>query len=553
MADLAGRASGLYRPELEHDSCGVAFVADLHGRASHGIVQTGLSVLSHLEHRGARGADPDTGDGAGVLVQVPDRFLRKTLAHQLGGANCRQRGLTRPGSPSCRLTARTRPARASKRSRGREGLRVLAWRELPVDAEVPGAGSRAVMPVFRQVVVTMDNRRVSASGPASAEQQSADDLTLERLAFVLRKRAEHEIPGLYFASLSTRTVVYKGMLTAPQLQRFFGDLSDPLFESALVLAHARFSTNTFPSWPLAHPYRYAAHNGEFNTVQGNRNWMRTREAMLRSALIPGDLARVFPIVTPGGSDSMSFDEVLELLHIGGRSLPHAVLMMIPEAWENKDDLSVEWRAFYQFHACLMEPWDGPAAVAFTDGTVIGAQLDRNGFRPLRYWVTDEDLVVLASEVGVLEVPASRVVLRGRIQPGRMFLVDTAAGRVVDDDEIKDGLAAEHPYSDWLVAGRIDLDALPARRALTPQYSRLVSFQRQFGYTEEEIRLVMEPMVRNGCRADRLDGRRHAPRGAVAPAAASLRLLPPALRPGHQPAAGRHQGRTGDLARGLGRP
>ena len=287
------------------------------------------------------------------------------------------------------------------------------------------------------------------------------------------------------------------MLTAPQLPGFFHDLSDPLFESGLVLAHARFSTNTFPSWPLAHPYRYVAHNGEFNTVQGNRNWMRTREAMLASELIPGDISRIFPVVTPGGSDSMSFDEVVELLHLSGRSLPHAVLMMIPEAWESKEDLSPERRAFYQFHSCVMEPWDGPAAVAFTDGTLIGAQLDRNGFRPLRYWVTDDDVVILASEVGVLDVPASRVVLRGRIQPGRIFLVDTVAGRIVDDDEVKDSLAAELPYGAWLAAGLIDLEDLPMRRALTPQYSRLVSFQRQFGYTEEEIRLVLEPMVKTG--------------------------------------------------------
>ncbi len=269
---------------------------------------------------------------------------------------------------------------------------------------------------------------------------------------MLRKRAEHEIAGLYLPSLSARTLVYKGMLTAPQLPEFFHDLSHPLFESGLVLAHARFSTNTFPSWPLAHPYRYVAHNGEFNTVQGNRNWMRTREAMLASGLIPGDISRIFPVVTPGGSDSMSFDEVLELLHLSGRSLPHAMLMMIPEAWENKEDLSAERRAFYQFHSCLMEPWDGPAAVAFTDGSLIGAQLDRNGFRPLRYWVTDDDVVILASEVGVLDVPASKVVLRGRIQPGRMFLVDTAAGRIVDDDEVKDSLAAELPYGAWLAAG-----------------------------------------------------------------------------------------------------
>ncbi|MGC8626222.1 MAG: glutamate synthase large subunit [Acidimicrobiales bacterium] len=471
-------ASGLYRPELEHDACGVAFVADMHGRASHEIVQTGVEALLRLEHRGARGADPETGDGAGVLVQVPDKFLRGVFGSKLPPRGSYATGLAFL-PPGRREEACARFGEIA----AEEGLHVVGWREVPVDEGVPGAGSRAVMPAFGQVVV-------SAQGGQSG-------MELERLAFVLRKRAEHAVEGLYFPSLSVRTMVYKGMLTAPQLPRFFPDLSDPSFESALVLAHARFSTNTFPSWPLAHPYRYVAHNGEFNTVQGNRNWMRTREAMLKSSLLPGDISRIFPVVTPGGSDSMSFDEVLELLHMGGRSLPHAVLMMVPEAWENKKDLSPERRAFYQFHACLMEPWDGPAALAFTDGTVIGAQLDRNGFRPLRYWVTDDDLVVMASEVGVLDVPASRVVLKGRIQPGRMFLVDTQAGRIVDDDEIKDGLASQHPYSEWLRAERIDLEDLPMRRALTPQYSRLVSFQRQFGYTEEEIRLVIEPMVKDG--------------------------------------------------------
>jgi len=470
--------TGLYRREMEHDACGVAFVADMHGRSSHEMVQMGLTSLCHLEHRGARGADPATGDGAGVLVQVPDKFLRGAFGVELPPAGCYATGLAfLPTAPGAADDACRRFGALA----GEEGMGVLAWRDVPVDASVPGASARAAMPVLRQVVLT---GKVGESG-----------LELDRLAFVLRKRAEHEIPGIYFPSLSARTMVYKGMLTAPQLPEFFLDLSEPSFESGLVLAHARFSTNTFPSWPLAHPYRYVAHNGEFNTVQGNRNWMRTREAMLASHVLPGDISRVLPIVTPGGSDSMSFDEVLELLHLAGRSLPHAVLMMVPEAWENKEQLSAQRRAFYQFHACLMEPWDGPAAVAFTDGTVVGAQLDRNGFRPLRYWVTDDDLVVMASEVGVLDIPASKVVLRGRIQPGRMFVVDTAAGRIVDDDEIKDGLAAEHPYEAWLAAERVSLGDLPLRRALTPQYSRLVSFQRQFGYTEEEIRLVLEPMVK----------------------------------------------------------
>lgn len=471
---------GLYRADMEHDACGVAFVADLHGRPSHAMVQMGLASLNHLEHRGAKGAEQETGDGAGVLVQVPDRFLRAVVGRDLPAAGSYATGIAFLPSEAGRAEA----ARGQfELLAAEEGLEGLAWRDVPVEPSLLGQGARAVMPHFRQVVIA---GRAGQSG-----------LVLERMAFMLRKRVEHEVEELYFPSLSCRTMVYKGMLTAPQLGKFFHDLSDPKFESSLVLAHARFSTNTFPSWPLAHPYRYVAHNGEFNTVRGNRNWMRTREAMLSTDLLPGDISRTFPIVTPGGSDSMSFDEVLELLHLGGRSLPHAVLMMMPEAWENKEDLSPERRAFYQYHACVMEPWDGPAAVVFTDGTLIGAQLDRNGFRPLRYWVTDDDLVIMASEVGVLEIPSTKVVLKGRVQPGRMFLVDTAAGRIVDDDEIKDGLAAQHPYGEWLAAERINLQELPSRMALTPQYSRLVSFQRQFGYTEEEVRLLLEPMARSG--------------------------------------------------------
>ena len=322
-------------------------------------------------------------------------------------------------------------------------------------------------------------------------------MALERRAFVLRKRAEHAVDGLYFPSLSARTLVYKGMLTSEQLRTFFTDLRDPRFESGLALVHSRFSTNTFPSWPLAHPYRYLAHNGEINTLAGNRNWMRAREALLSTPLIEGDLARLYPVCTPGASDSASFDEVLELLHLGGRSLPHAVLMMIPEAWENHATMDEARRAFYRYHASLMEPWDGPAAVTFTDGTVVGAVLDRNGLRPARYWVTDDGLVVLASEVGVLDIAPERVVRKGRLQPGRMFLVDTAKGRLVEDEEIKAELAAEHPYDQWLATDQVRLDELPARTMLTPQHGRVVTQQRLFGYTTEELRIIVAPMARSG--------------------------------------------------------
>ncbi|MFM7126018.1 MAG: glutamate synthase central domain-containing protein, partial [Actinomycetota bacterium] len=315
--------------------------------------------------------------------------------------------------------------------------------------------------------------------------------------FVVRKRIEHETaPGAYFPSLSSRTLIYKGMLTTPQLGAFFPDLADERMESALALVHSRFSTNTFPSWPLAHPYRYIAHNGEINTVQGNRNWMRTREALLESDLIPG-LDRAFPICTPGGSDSASFDEVLELLHLGGRSLPHAVLMMIPEAWENHRTMAADKRAFYRFHASLMEPWDGPASVAFTDGTVIGAVLDRNGLRPSRYWVTDDGLVVLASEVGVLDLDPSRIVRKGRLQPGRMFLVDTAQGRIVEDEEIKRSLAEAQPYASWLEEGLVELDDLPDRDHVVYSHDSVLRRQQMFGYTHEELKVILAPTARTG--------------------------------------------------------
>ena len=328
-----------------------------------------------------------------------------------------------------------------------EGLAVLGWREVPVEPDCLGASARRAMPRMAQVVVVP-----SGTGTApGTRRRGGDALVLDRLAFCLRKRVEHEVHGVYVPSLSARTLVYKGMLTGHQLGEFFPDLSDPSFDSGLALVHSRFSTNTFPSWPLAHPYRYLAHNGEINTLRGNRNWMRAREALLESDLIPGDLERLFPICDPDGSDSATFDEVLELLHLGGRSLPHAVLMMIPEAWENHTAMDPARRAFYRYHASLMEPWDGPAGVVFTDGTVAGGVLDRNGLRPARYWVTDDGLVVLASEVGVLDIDPAQVVRKGRLQPGRMFLVDTAQGRIVDDDEIKAQLAAVHPYG--AVAGR----------------------------------------------------------------------------------------------------
>src|SRR3984885_16042342 len=400
-------ATGLYDPAYEHDACGVGMVADLHGRPDHDIVDRGLTVLERLAHRGASGAEVETGDGAGILVQVPHRFLLgacREAGFDLPDAGGYAVGLAfLPTDPDDAAKART----VVEQTAAEEGLTVLGWRVVPTEPEGLGKTARGAMPVIEQVFVT----------PA-LEGPRLDTMDLERRAFVLRKRVEHAVDGLYFPSLSARTLVYKGMLTSEQLRQFFPDLRDPTFESGLVLVHSRFSTNTFPSWPLAHPYRYLCHNGEINTLAGNRNWMRAREALLDTPLIPGDLARVYPICTPEASDSASFDEVLELLHLGGRSLPHAVLMMIPEAWENHASMDPARRAFYRYHASLMEPWDGPAAVAFTDGTVVGAVLDRNGLRPARYWVPYDGLGVLASEVGVIDVPADKVVRKGRLQPGK---------------------------------------------------------------------------------------------------------------------------------------
>jgi glutamate synthase (NADPH/NADH) large chain len=477
----AGTSSGLYAPEFEHDACGVAFVADLAGRRDHGIVRKALTALLRMEHRGARGAEVNTGDGAGILIQVPDEFFRAVVDFPLPAEGAYAVGTA--FLPVDRAEADAAVAEI-ERLAAEEGLRVLGWRELPVDPDAADLGpmARKAMPSFRQLFV------------AGAQDEAG--IELERRTFCLRKRAEHAT-GVYFPSLSPRTVVYKGMLAEPQVEAFYPDLSDERVTSALAVVHSRFSTNTFPAWPLAHPYRYVAHNGEINTLRGNRNWMAAREALLESDLIPGDLTRLSPIVTPDASDSATFDEVLELLHLGGRSLPHAVLMMIPEAWENHDEMDPLRRAFYEFHSTLMEPWDGPALVAFTDGTQIGAVLDRNGLRPARYWITEDGTVVLASEVGVLDVEPSEVVRKGRLEPGRMFLVDTAAGRIVDDAEIKGALAAEHPYADWLHAGLIRLDDLPKREREVPTHAALVHKQQSFGYTEEELNVLLKPMAATG--------------------------------------------------------
>src|SRR4051794_20758650 len=485
----------MYDPAREKDSCGVAFVADLHGRRSHDVVAKGLSALIRLDHRGARGAEYNTGDGAGILLQVPDAFYRAVAGFELPAAGFYATGLVfLPNAAK----ARARAIKVVEKYALVEGGEVLGWRDVPVDPDGLGQTADEARPAIRQVFLAA--HRLTDS-PAGAKGEPLGGIELDRVAFCIRKQAERESSqrgvAAYFPSLSARTITYKGMLTPDQLPAFFPDLTDRRVESAIALVHSRFSTNTFPSWPLAHPYRFIAHNGEINTIRGNKNWMAAREALLSSKVLPGSIKRLFPINTPEASDSASFDEVLELLHLAGRTLPHAMLMMIPEAWENDPGMDAKRRAFYRFHASLMEPWDGPAAVAFTDGTQIGAVLDRNGLRPGRWWHTDDGLVVLGSEAGVLDLDPATVVAKGRLQPGKMFLVDTAAGRIVHDDEIKAELAAAEPYDEWLHAGLINLADLPPREHVIYTHDSVTRRQQVFGYSEEELKILVGPMARTG--------------------------------------------------------
>lgn len=485
---------GLYNPAFEHDACGVAIVADLHGRRSRDIVDKTIAALVNLEHRGAQGAEPHTGDGAGILIQVPDLFLRSVVDFELPAEGSYATGIAFLPQASKDAAA---VCTAVEEIVAAEGLQMLGWRDVPTDDSSLGALARDSMPTFRQVFIG-----------------GACGMTLERRVYVARKRAERELgtkgpgqdgPGretVYFPSLSGQTLIYKGMLTAPQLKEFFPDLRDGRLQSALGIVHSRFSTNTFPSWPLAQPFRRVAHNGEINTITGNENWMRAREALIRTEVFGAydDIDKVLPICTPHASDTARFDEVLELLHLGGRSLVHGVLMMIPEAWERHESMDPDRRAFYQYHALMMEPWDGPASMTFTDGTVVGAVLDRNGLRPSRIWVTDDGLVVMASESGVLDIDPAKVVRRMRLQPGWMFLVDTAEGRIVADEEVKAELAAELPYRQWLASGLIPLDELPQGDYMRMPHHRVVLRQLVFGYTSEELNLLVAPMARTGAEA-----------------------------------------------------
>ena len=487
-------AGGLYDPASEHDACGVGFVVHMRGVRSHDIVRKALQVLINLEHRGACGCEANTGDGAGILIQTPDRFFRKVVPFTLPPAGSYGSGLV-----FLPRNGRDREAIRAVMTRiiDEEGADLLGWRAVPTDNALVGDSARATQPVFEQVFI---GSRVPVVGEAERQR-------FERKLYVIRKCIERAVDALeisalsrrfvYIVSLSANTLIYKGMLTARQLQPMFPDLSDPDLQSCLALVHQRFSTNTFPSWPLAHPYRFVAHNGEINTLRGNINWMHAREGLLRSAVLGDDLRKVLPVIREGGSDTATFDNVLELLVMAGRSLPHAILMMIPEPWNANPFMDAERKAFYEYHSSLMEPWDGPASIAFSDGTVIGAVLDRNGLRPSRYYVTKDDLVVMASEVGVLDIPAEDVLVKERLHPGRIFLVDTAKGRIVDDEELKRELASAHPYREWLDTHLVDIDDLPEGRAERPDHETVFRRQQAFGYTQEDLRVLIGPMAAAG--------------------------------------------------------
>ena len=485
---------GLYHPKNERDGCGIGFVAHIKGAASHGIVEQALEVLCNLDHRGARGCEVNTGDGAGILTQIPDRFFRNELSRL--GVDLPERGhygvamLFLPPDEAQRRACEQRLEEIA----AEEGQAVLGWRDVPTGEADLGDTARSCEPCIRQLFI-------------GAGDGLTGELDFERKLYLIGKRASHEIrhggrwPGseyFYFQSISCRTIVYKGMLTPGQVENYFTDLSDPLLESAIVLVHSRFSTNTFPSWERAHPYRYLIHNGEINTLRGNENWMHTRQSMLRSRLFGDDLEKLFPIIEEDGSDSAKFDNCLEFLHLAGRSLGHAVMMMIPEPWEKHESMSDEKKAFYEYHACLMEPWDGPASIAFTDGTQVGAVLDRNGLRPSRYYVTADDRVIMGSEVGVLGVEPENVLHKGRLQPGRMFLVDTAEGRIIADEELKQRWATEHPYRQWLDEHLVDFQDLPGVEYREParEHEEVLRRQQVFGFNFEDLRVNLIPMARN---------------------------------------------------------
>lgn len=487
------KKQGLYDPWYEHDACGVGFVAHLKGQKSHEIVQQGLTILMNLRHRGACGCEVNTGDGAGILLQIPHKFLKEV---------CAGVGISLPSPNEYGVGTVYLPPQTSERKScekifqeiiAEEGQHFLGWRTIPTDNFNLGPTAKSAEPVVRQIFIGRNSNIL-------------DDMAFERKLYVIRKRVENAIRyskmkgGNYFyvSSLSYKTIVYKGMLLPEQMYDFFPELSNPAVESSLAVVHSRFSTNTFPSWDRAHPYRYVAHNGEINTLRGNVNWMHARQVMCESNLFGDDIKKLLPIINTDGSDSAMFDNCLEFLVLSGRSLPHAMMMMIPEPWSNHETMKDDRKAFYEYHSCIMEPWDGPASIAFTDGVQIGAILDRNGLRPSRYYVTKDDLVVMASEVGVLDIAPERILKKGRLQPGRMFLIDTEQGRIVSDEEIKTKIANEQPYRTWLNENLVKLEALPEPpHVYQPDHATILLRQQAFGYTFEDLRLILAPMANLG--------------------------------------------------------
>ncbi|MGH7977155.1 MAG: glutamate synthase central domain-containing protein, partial [Limisphaerales bacterium] len=485
---------GLYDPQFEHDACGLGFVVHIKGKKSHQLVSDALKILVNLDHRGAVSCEPNTGDGAGILIQVPHEFLV---------AQTEKLGFKLPAPGNYGVGQLFLPKNKTERENVKhefakiisdEGQTVLGWRDVPVDNSSLGKTAVAAEPFMAQVFV--------GKNPAIK-----DDTAFERKLFVIRKIAEQKIryagkiPGgnwFYVSSLSAHTLIYKGMLMSEQVKKYYPDLRDEKMVTALALVHSRFSTNTFPSWDRAHPNRYIAHNGEINTLRGNVNWMHAAQSNFKSKLFGDDIKKIIPVINTDGSDSAQFDNCVELLTLAGRELPHAMMMMIPEPWENHESMDAERRAFYEFHSCLMEPWDGPASMAFTDGKIIGACLDRNGLRPSRYYVTKDDLVIMASEAGVLEIPPERILQKGRLQPGRMFLVDIGQGRIVADEELKKKYAGAQPYQKWLNEHHVLLENLPEpTHATAPDHRKILERQQAFGYTFEDLRLLIAPMGNDG--------------------------------------------------------
>ncbi|MEQ1845106.1 MAG: glutamate synthase central domain-containing protein, partial [Nitrospira sp.] len=485
------RQQGLYDPRHEKDSCGIGFVVNIKGKKSHDIVRKGLQVLENLTHRGAQGADSCTGDGAGILLQVPHTFLKRVAGDV--GVSLPDIGEYGVGQLFLPPTAEARRLceKLFTEILVEEGLRLLGWRDVPVKSDRIGAQARTTEPFMRQIFIARD---------------AFNEAQFERKLYVTRKRiekavAESAIQGrehFYVSSLSASTIVYKGLLLPHQMAAYYPDLTDERMVSALALVHSRFSTNTFPTWPRAHPYRYVCHNGEINTLKGNVNWMKARQGRLHSELFGKDMEKLFPIVSEDQSDSACLDNTLEFLLLGGRSLAHAMMMLIPEPWVANAQMDLDRRGFYQYHAAMMEPWDGPAAVCFTDGKMIGATLDRNGLRPCRYHVTTDGLVVLASEAGVLPAEAKEIRMKGRLQPGRMFLVDTVQGRIIDDEEIKADIVGRKPYRSWVMQYGVSLDELPEPLNVPqPDHPTIRQRQQAFGYTVEELKMVITPMIMTG--------------------------------------------------------